>query len=402
MFQKRGRFVLVLLLAGMLAACGREQEIENKESQGVETTVREDAADEDAVDDDRGESGEPAPDENDTEKDAKADAMKELFGESCIAEQTFEVELSEYDGKVYFVPFAPSEDDPQFRMQIIQNGEVLKNISAGVPKELAEEQFESLDAVAFFDVNYDDNTDIVLIETYGGTSFAAVYYGFAADANEYESYFFLQETLSENITSKVEVLTIPEIRSLLTEGKKNGTFSSFQEAYTAVSRLSELESTGERQYNLIYFDGDDIPELVTGVDGYYVSLYTYHDGKVYTLMDCWGYGAMGNAGYEYAPGKNSLRNYNTDYAGAICYTTYMAVSDRYTMDVVAQIETYNFDDVNGNGMPDEGEYDSIGYYGVSYIDGVEVSDEKCKSYDVGGYEYIRAVMSCEALQTELK
>lgn len=168
-----------------------------------------------------------------------------------------------------------------------------------------------------------------------------------------------------------------------------------------VSRLCELEGSGEIEYNLIYFDEDDIPELVAGENGYYASLYTYDNGTVYTLMDRWPYGVMGNVGYEYVPRKNSLRNYNSDYAGAIRYTTYMAVNNQHSWDTVAEIVTYNFDDVNKNGFPDENEQDSMDYYSVSYIDDKEVSAEECDSYNVGEYEYIEGKMSLEELKSEL-
>ena len=71
-------------------------------------------------------------------------------------------------------------------------------------------------------------------------------------------------------------------------------------------------------------------------------------------MDEWGYGAMGNAGYDYAPGKNRLMNYNADYAGAIGNEYYMTVKDG---EIVTDywVTYYNFDDVNGNGEPDEEE-----------------------------------------------
>lgn len=118
-------------------------------------------------------------------------------------------------------------------------------------------------------------------------------------------------------------------------------------------------------------------------------------------MDRWAYGAMGNAGYEYCPEMNSMRNYNTDYAGAILYTTYMAVRDQNVMDVVVQIETLNFDDVNGDGVPNENESGSIGYYSASYIDGREVTGEECASYDMGEYEPITVNMSLEALGSKL-
>lgn len=338
--------------------------------------------------------------QNNTPETTEVDEWKQFFGENCISEQTFEVELSEYSRMVYFVPFVDSASG--FFMQIIQDGEVLTEIPAHVPSNLAGATFTSLDAVSFYDINYDDNTDIVLIETYGDTSFATVYYGFDADAEDYERRFTVQEQFSENLTRQMEVPSMNEIRLLLTDGKRNGEFTGYQEAYKAVIQLYELDSAEELGYNLIYVDEDNIPELVVGVDGYYTNLYTYRDGKIYTLMDHWGYGAGGNAGYEYSPGRNSLRNYNTDFAGAVLYTTYMTVGSQHKIDIVAQIVSYNFDDANGNGILDEEEEESLGKYGVNYIDGVMVTPEACAAYDLGGYEYIRPSMSLEDLMAALK
>lgn len=177
----------------------------------------------------------------------------------------------------------------------------------------------------------------------------------------------------------------------------------WREAYAAEAEQFGLEFPEQNGggarilYSLIDFDGDDTPELAAVLDGYCVSLYTYADGEVYMLMDRWAYGAMGNAGYEYCPGKNSLRNYNSDYAGLIMYTTYMSISPDYTMEMTAQIETYNFDDVNGNGVPDENEYDSAFNYCVSYYDGEEISDEAAAAFDAGEYEYIEGTMSFDEL-----
>lgn len=393
--------VLIMFTAGMAAACGREDsELEhNTENEAAEAVTKQAA--ENAVTDNNGNYNENNTDiteDGDDEAEAAKEAeLKKRFGENCIAGQTFEVTLSEYNGKVWFVPFYSPEDEQGFSIQIIQDGEVLSDIHAFVPENLEGQTFSSLDAVSFFDADYDGNTDIVLIETYGSTSFAAIYYGFGADAEEYERYFDWEEQLSDAVSEQVEVLTIPQIRSFLTEGKENGKFSGYEEAYEAVSRICALESDGEMQYSLIYVDDDDIPELAAGVSGYYTSLYTYHDGTLYKVMDRWPYGAMGNAGYEYSPRKNSLRNYNNDYAGAIMYTTYMTMGAGYSIDTVAQIVSYNFDDVNQNGQPDEDEMDSMGIYGVSYINGTEVSEEECAAYDLGGYEFITVTMNREEL-----
>ncbi len=338
--------------------------------------------------------------EAEPEIDAETAAIKEKFGENCIAQQTFEVELSEYEGKVYFVPFAPTEDGQDFHMQIVRGEEVLTDIEGYVPEGLhgnfINKPFDSLDAVSFFDINYDGETDIILIETYGGVSFAAVYYGHSEGVSNIAS-FFPREELSEKLSASVEELSVSGIRSFLSDGKRNGEFTDYREAYEAVMKFSALDIE-EQKYDLIYFNEDDIPELTVGPNGYYISMYTYDGGTVYQVMDQWGYGAFGNPGYEYSPKKNSLRNYNADYAGAIVYTTFMTMSAQHTMESVVEIVSYNFDDVNQNGRPDEDEEGSIGYYGVSYIDGREVSQEECESYDIGGYQYMETDKDIEEIK----
>lgn len=404
---KASFFVGVLFSLGLLTACGQESDILELEPQKIESTVEQDKvvneehsiAGTETVKSEKANVSESTVAQENMEVE-KTEEFKKMFGENCIAEQTFEVELSEYAGEVYFVPFAPTAEQG-FTIQIMQDGEVLAELDSYVPSGLAGEAFTSLDAVSFYDVNFDNCTDIVLIETYGNTSFAAVYYGFDTEGEDYSRHFSVQEQLSENLTEQAEAVTVSAIRKLIADGTKNGDFVSYQDAYEAVSRLSELEKSQEEEYNLIYFDEDDIPELVVGLDGYYNSLYTYHDGTVYTLMDEWPYGAMGNVGYEYIPGKNSLLNYNTDYAGAILYTTYMAMNEQNDMELVAQITTYNFDDVNENGMPDENEEGSLGYYSKSYINGKEASTEECEAYSLEGYEYIQVNMSVEDLKAAL-
>ncbi len=417
-------FICPLLLAGVLTACGQEAgsnggiptkniETENPTNssgsgQAIDTPGTDSGQDKPISPQEDIPSGnsslENISSENDPSESNTADDLKNKFGENCLTDQTFEVELSEFDGKVYFVPFAPSQGNPDFHIQLMRDGEVLAELPQYIPEHLSGEAFSSLDAVSFYDINYDGNTDILLIETYGDTTFAAIYYGYGGNSEDYGKSFFPRETLSENITHAVQPLTVSEIRSFLSAGKKNGDFSNYQEAYRAISQLCimEDENAPELKFNLIYFDDDEIPELVTGVNGYYMSLYTFQGGTVYCLMDDWGYGAMGNAGYEYSPKKNSLRNYNADYAGALMYTTYMAIGSQHSLEITASIETFNFDDVNGNGIPDEEEYDSMGNYSVSYLNGVQITDEEWDTYEAGEYVFIETVMSLEELVAELE
>lgn len=323
--MRKGRvctLLLVMIAGGVFTACGKEQQTENEQSGTIQEEGRE-AGTSQTISDEFGEGQsiediETAADNNggsigtadgeaDITENAQTDEIKNRFGENCISEQTFEVELSEYEGKVWFVPYAPGGEGQALDMQIVRDGEILTQLYPYVPERLEGQPFTSLDAVSFFDVNYDGYTDIVLIETYGNTSFAAVYYGFDADMDgddrTYLSNFFTEEALSEAISEQVNPLTIGELRKRL-GGKKNGEFASYQEAYMAMLALCELSNDANLTCDLIYVDDDDIPELAVGYTGYWVSMYTYHDGKVSTLMDRWAYGAMGNVGYEYIPRGN--------------------------------------------------------------------------------------------------
>ena len=342
--------------------------------------------------------------ENTVEADKEKIAlMKEMFGENCIGEQTFEVELSEYEGKVWFVPFYPSETDESFYFQIMQNGEILLSINTFnatycVPEELANEEFTSLDAVSFFDVNYDGETDIVMIETYKDTSFAAIYYG---EVSSYDGdvSFYSQKALSYFITDHVQTLTIPKIRQFITEGTVNGEFADYKEAYRAICRLDQMENEEPLHYNLIYVDSDDVPELVTGVPGYYISLYTYHDGTIYKLMDQWGYGAFGNVGYDFIPKKNLLSNYNQDYAGLVGYTTFMTINSQYVIESVTELKFDYLDCVDENGEFIDG------MDGIYSVNGEEVSveqyNEAYEKYDYDACIYISPEMDLDTLLSEL-
>ena len=396
--MKKWCVVFLVMIMMAFTGCGQNEIVEIEEY----SISFEDYENDDSMMENEGEDISETPERENAVSDAEVVAeMKSMFGESCIAEQTFEVELSEYDGKVYVVPYAPTEEEARFHIAIYQDGEVLADLMEYLPEELEGSTFTSLDAISFFDVNFDGCTDIVTVSTYGDVSCAMIYYGFAKDADEYERYFSSAYGLSEWISANLENLTVSEIRSFVAQSKKNGEFTGYQEAYEARIHLCECENAGEMTYDLIYFDEDDVPELVAGVEGYRVSLYTYREGRLYTLINDWTYGAGGNSGYEYAPKKNSLRNYNADFAGLLMYTMYMSVNEQLKMETTALIETYNFEDANGNGMPDEEEEASVGNYSVSYMDGVEVTSDEWASYDMGDYEFICGRMSREEILSRL-
>jgi hypothetical protein len=154
-------------------------------------------------------------------------------------------------------------------------------------------------------------------------------------------------------------------------------YDSYKEAYLHMINLYDSAyRSSERECALVDYDGDDVPELVFDVNSG-VTMYTYKDSKVYKLIDDWGYGAGGNHGYDFIPGKKIIRNYNTDYAGLIMYETYIGVelNGEEVVNNQKNLKQTFFNDVNNNGVPDDGE--DVGEdYVRYYLDDKEITAEK--------------------------
>ena len=179
----------------------------------------------------------------------------------------------------------------------------------------------------------------------------------------------------------------------------NSELTDYKMAYA--QKIQELAVDDTMLFSLIYLTGSDIPELVVEHSGYDVSVFAWVDGKIITLMDQWPYGAGGNTGYEYLPGKNIIRNYDMDHAGAVIYESYFTVNDDYEVVELLDegLSIWYFRDANGDGMIDEDEYcdEPIYYYGDS-----EISEEEYASYQVrGDYEVICGEMSTEEILAQL-
>lgn len=74
------------------------------------------------------------------------------------------------------------------------------------------------------------------------------------------------------------------------EVKKEATYQELYKA--AVEEFQNEKKESETEYcklcyDLIYFDDDDIPELVMGLSGYYVYMYTIIDGEMVPIIDNW-------------------------------------------------------------------------------------------------------------------
>ena len=134
--------------------------------------------------------------------------------------------------------------------------------------------------------------------------------------------------------------------------------AGYAEAYLEVVNAfnDEYKNAENTVYNLIDFDGKGSKELVIFMPGL-VSMYTYANGRVYTLIDGFGYGVGGNGGYDYIPGGNVLRGFNNDYAGAVCYENYYHVDEKLRFKPFYEKDLFTtlFEDKNHNQMPDDDE-----------------------------------------------
>lgn len=159
--------------------------------------------------------------------------------------------------------------------------------------------------------------------------------------------------------------------------------TDYAQAYADTINQWEKEAEG-LTYDLIYLDEDEIPELVVGHTGYWVSMYTYSAGTLYTVMDCWGYGAMGNHGYEYIPYGNVVQNYNGDLAGAIMKEFYGRMNESHEIESYYEesLSMWMFKDVNNNYQIDEDEWqegENYYYYGED-----ELTAEEYHSFLIPG------------------
>ena len=232
-----------------------------------------------------------------------------------ISEQQFLCELSMFPGTLA-LRLLPTEDYPGYHMEVMRGEERLGSLLGYIPDEVSDKVFRGISDMGCYDVNYDNNTDIIFIEVWGDTSIAVVYLGDMSESFSFATFSHdIALSPGNGLPAEFE-MTAANVYLFLTKGKDNGSFESYQEAYLALVNILRLYMPDSVTYDLIQLDDDGIPELVL-VNGFNIYIYTYKDGTLYQAMDGWGYGAGGNPGIEYCPGKNGIRAYYSEQAGAI-------------------------------------------------------------------------------------
>lgn len=191
-----------------------------------------------------------------------------------------------------------------------------------------------------------------------------------------------------------------------TENQPEEDMNAYKALYLeTVSELNSRYEGVEWTYGLSDIDGDKIPELIACYPAT-VSLYTYSDGKVYTVMEETSYGFSGNNGYYYLPGKNVIFNSDYDMAGAVVYENYCKIGESHTLENYHNKPLYTsvWKDANGDGTPDDNEIGDTVYY---FYGNEELTEEAYNEYrfgDEAAYELLYGEMSydeiVEALSVE--
>ncbi len=186
-------------------------------------------------------------------------------------------------------------------------------------------------------------------------------------------------------------------------------FDNYKDAYSHIARLYNM-SSDKYVYGLIDCDADDIPELVINNRGYNVSLYSFENGNIHCLMYQWAYGAGGNYGYMYAPGKGVFTNHNNDYAGAVQYDSYMTSHEGHEITTDYYVEYIMFKDTDGDRMPSEKELsanDALDVFEAYYYNCTDADmsedeiEAKIAEYDTYEYKDVTGNMNYDDLINSL-
>jgi len=204
-------------------------------------------------------------------------------------------------------------------------------------------------------------------------------------------------------------LEFKEVEKNINKDFKNTYISEYykiiNEIYKTPSEYSEMK------YSLLYFNDDDIPDLMADYNGYFVSLYVYANDKLYTVVDSWPYGVGGNHGYEFD--KGTISNWNSDYAGFISTKSLYILKDNMEFEEFWNTNAGNIEDLEESEYSIyskilEEETPHLGYYhnGEKFNNEEEYNAALRKCLDENNYldkklEYIVKDVSWEEIILEL-
>ena len=170
---------------------------------------------------------------------------------------------------------------------LAKDGEVIGNGAIRPGKEVSVYEWRdykllSIDEIGFADTNLDHMNDLIVIgrsENGKGAFIVESENGSMRLKNAEDSEEM--RTFSVNVTNSIpeNELSVESVKNLIFGKEYDGTFKTWQEAYRIMTSIEGLHYD-YTNFDLIYFDDDDIPELIVGVISP-VKMYQYEDGQIY-------------------------------------------------------------------------------------------------------------------------
>lgn len=401
--MKKRIFLCSILLALLAAGCAPASDVKEPETK---TDLFEDA--------------EKAPETTEAEAPKEVETTETASGPLWVCggeDYTMDANMSQYGAVTLTLRTETTEDGKDIScMTLSKDGKELSSsrviFIVNKDDKFVSVGFNQIDEIGFADCTLDGNDDIIIVgETERGREVAVCEWE-KRYSEEYNDSLYSNDLFSDSLKEKIgNDLSVSSVIKAIYGDSSTGTFGSYKDAYVAAANLAMLKYGEDTRFNLMYFNDDDIPDLVVSVPSM-ISLYLYDNAGVHSPIYEWPFGAGGNAGYDLLTKRAAVENFDQDYAGMIYYETFMIMDENYEMQTAYYSEGYNFDDLNDNGMPDpeettdEAMEKAVGK--IKYVDctGANLSEaeveQKMNDLSSTKVEYIVSDLTYDDLLTNLK
>lgn len=177
--------------------------------------------------------------------------------------------------------------------------------------------------------------------------------------------------------------TAPPVKTTSTETETEPitTKPDYRSAYLEICENDHQEFNSDyARYGLYDIDKDTIPELIIHHTSYSMSIYSYADDQIYTVMDHSPYGVGGNKGYLIYPFDNCIVGSSTDFAGLIHYDSFLTITPEHTLEETDLLTCYMFHDDNNDGIPQEEEINTDGSFSRYELNHQEITAQAYEQF----------------------
>ncbi len=255
--------------------------------------------------------------------------LKPLWTKNGGKEFTYKFKAIECDGE--YTVTAP-KDDGDITCSYQKDGEEYGSFLFFNEGDLEEKNYpDTITGIKSFDIDFDGYTDLIITGTVdskeklwlqmGSENNQMIYYDDdkSLDDNSPDFTIYNQFRYPSFAEKRIEIMlgpnfTVDDIEDLFVGDQKNGEFKSYADAYKKVVEYYEYTTPGKFSYKLIYFDEDDIPELLSQCDSHSdgglvnVNMFTFKDGYLSKILDSLHYGEDANSELRYKDKGNLIIN----------------------------------------------------------------------------------------------